>query len=65
MSEVCKFGYRDDGSKGYTISIQELKQSERVTKRFDSESATYVDVLHFVRDILSLLDFSGIIREKK
>ncbi len=65
MSEVCKFGYQDDGSKGYAISIQELKQSEKVTKRFDSESATYVDVLHFVRDILSLLDFSGIIREKK
>ena len=65
MSEVCKFEYRDDGSKGYTISIQELEQSKKNMNRFESESATYVDVLHFVRDILSLLDFSGIIREKK
>ncbi len=64
MPQVCKLGYREENSSTYPININELKEANRMENSMENESATYVDVLHFVKDILSLLDFSGIIRGK-
>ncbi|NMA73335.1 MAG: hypothetical protein GX963_04085 [Bacteroidales bacterium] len=64
MPQVFKLGYREENSSTYPININELKEANRMENSMENESATYVDVLHFVKDILSLLDFSGIIRGK-
>ncbi len=65
MSEVCKLEYNRDDGRTYPVGIHELKESQQTAECFEKESTTYVDVLHFVRDIFSLLDFTGIIRGEK
>ncbi|NLZ73434.1 MAG: hypothetical protein GX905_06410 [Bacteroidales bacterium] len=64
MSQICKLEYQEENSRTYPVSINELKVINRVEDAFVNESGTYIDVLHFVRDIFSLLDFSGIIKGK-
>lgn len=64
MSQVCKLEYREENGRTYPVNFNELHEMNRVEDSFANESGTYVDVLHFVRDIFGLLDFSGIIKGK-
>ena len=56
-------------SKIYEVQVQEDKGTYRfdsqnlgVMKEAEDESATYIEVLSFLRDIFKLVDFSSILK---
>ncbi|EGJ70794.1 hypothetical protein Bcop_0576 [Bacteroides coprosuis DSM 18011] len=60
MSKICEMKIQED-TRIYTLGAKEIREANEVR----NESATYVEVLSFLRDIFNLVDFSGIISNSK
>ena len=60
MSKICEMKIQED-TRIYTLGAKEISEANEVR----NESATYVEVLSFLRDIFNLVDFSGIISNSK
>ncbi len=59
MSKICEMKMQEE-AKTYFLDVNEIKEATA-----EKESATYVEVLSFLRDIFKLVDFTGIINNNK
>ena len=59
MSKICEMKMQEE-AKTYFLDVNEIKEATA-----EKESATYVEVLSFLRDIFKLVDFTGIINKNK
>ena len=59
MSKICEMKMQED-TRAYSLDVKEISEANR-----REESATYIEVLSFLRDVFSLVDFSGIISNSK
>ncbi len=58
MANYCDVKLRDEG-RTYPVEMDEIVNAR------DAESATYVEILNFLRGVFRIVDFSGIINESR
>ena len=56
MSKICEVKMQED-TRIYPLELREIREANKLS----DESTTYVEVLSFIRDMLRLVDFSGIL----
>lgn len=56
MSKICEVKMQED-TRVYPLELREIREANKLS----DESTTYVEVLSFIRDMLRLVDFSGIL----
>ena len=56
MSKICEVKMQED-TRVYPLELREIREANKLS----DESTTYVEVLSFIRDMLRLVDFLGIL----